>query len=143
MSGKKASADKKKIEKPKDEEEGNTLKLPTEMFNDFREIDRDNEELFELLSVTVIINYLLKTCLKIENKHSGEDDLHKIRNEPKMMEDIDKNACWNIALEFPDVVANNGRVKLHELADTFGLAHHSMGRKGKSRRTIVYPKTMF
>ena len=50
---------------------------------------------------------------------------------------------WDTALEFPDVIASRGRVLLHEMADYFALAHHSVGKKGTSRRTVIYPKTLF
>ena len=54
------------------------LKLPTEMFTDFKDIDDENEELFEYLCLSVIVNYLQKCCLN-QNK-------------------------WETALEFPDVI---------------------------------------
>jgi len=50
---------------------------------------------------------------------------------------------WDTALEFPDCIGSNGRIILHELADFFMLAHHSVGQKGKSRRMIIYPKTLY
>ena len=37
-----------------------------------------------------------------------------------------------------------GRSKLHEVANYFGLAHHSAGTaKTKTRRTVMYPKTLY
>jgi len=41
----------------------NILKLPAEIFEDFKELDIENDELFEYLCLTVIINYLKKCCL--------------------------------------------------------------------------------
>jgi len=48
-----------------------------------------------------------------------------------------------VAIEFPDTLPSEGRVKLHEIANYFDLAHHSAGVKGKSRRAVLYPKTLF
>lgn len=49
---------------PRSLEEPKTIKIPSEMFLDFSEVDNTNEELFDLLSLTVIVNYLKKVCLK-------------------------------------------------------------------------------
>ena len=51
---------------------------------------------------------------------------------------------WDTAIEFPDVIPSLGRSKLHEIANFFGLAHHSGGSKiTKKRRFLIYPKTLF
>lgn len=44
---------------------------------------------------------------------------------------------------FPEVVPSLGRSLLHEVANFFNLAHHTAGRKGKIKRMVIYPKTMF
>jgi hypothetical protein len=46
-------------------------------------------------------------------------------------------------LEFPDIICTEGRSKLHDIGNYFGLAHHSIGKKGGKRRTMMYPKTLF
>ena len=53
----------------------------------------------------------------------------------------DQNARWDITLEFPDIIPSAGRQKLHKIADYFGLAHHSIGKK--SRRTYLYSKVLY
>jgi hypothetical protein len=107
-------------QQPKEEDkenDANILKVPNEIFEDFHEINEENEDLFEFLAYSIIINFLEKKCIDLKN--------------------------WDTAIEFPDVIASNGRLKLHEVADYFGLAHHSAGKKGKNRRTLVYPRTLF
>jgi hypothetical protein len=46
------------------------------------------------------------------------------------------------ALEFPASVDSKGRSIIHDIGNIMGLAHHSQG-KNKTRRALVYPKTMF
>jgi hypothetical protein len=36
---------------------------------------------------------------------------------------------WDIAIEFPDVIASEGRQTLYEIAHYFGLAYHLAGKK--------------
>jgi len=80
-----------------------------------------------------VINYLEKCCLGIKESQDQNQEAQ-----------IGKEGKWDIAIEFPDVIASAGRSKLHEVANYFGLAHHSVGnKKGKSRRTILYPKTLY
>lgn len=93
------------------------FKIPAEIFEDFSEIENDKEDLFEYLAYQIVINFLEKSCL------------------PKKQ--------WDIALEFPDLISASGRSKLHLIASYFGLAHHSVGKKGKSRRTLLYTKILF
>ena len=51
---------------------------------------------------------------------------------------------WDTAIEFPENLPSSGRTKLHDVANYFGLAHHSGGQKKTgSRRTLMYPKTLF
>ena len=50
---------------------------------------------------------------------------------------------WDIAIEFPEVIATEGRTKLYEIAHYFGLAYHLAGKKGKNRKCLIYPKSMF
>ena len=45
-------------------------------------------------------------------------------------------------MEFSENITTEGRTILHEIADSFKLAHHSVGKKGKNRRTLIYPRTM-
>lgn len=58
----------------------------------------------------------------------------------------DNKPRWDTAIEFPDIIPSLGRSKLHEIANFFGLAHHSAGSKtsgAKKRRFLIYPKTLF
>jgi len=55
----------------------------------------------------------------------------------------DKEPRWDTAIEFPEIIPSMGRSKLHEIANYFGLAHHSIGAKGKHRRVVMYPKTLY
>jgi len=73
--------------------------------------------MFEFLSYQIVINFITKKCIEL-NK-------------------------WDTALEFPDIISASGRQKLHEIGNFFNLAHHSAGKKGKSRRTLMYPRTLF
>jgi hypothetical protein len=41
------------------------------------------------------------------------------------------------------VIASAGRTKLYEIAHFFGFAQHLAGKKGKNRRCLIYPKSMF
>lgn len=50
---------------------------------------------------------------------------------------------WETCLQFPDCISSEGRARLHEVSNYFGLGNHSGGRKGKSRHFILYPKTLF
>ena len=45
------------------------------------------------------------------------------------------------ALEFPSIIDSNGRARIHVHASFLGAASHSMG--SKTRRILVYPRTMF
>lgn len=120
---------KDQIEITQNDGEPNTLKIPASMFSDFAEIGAENEAMFEYLALTVLLNFLRKCCLKHDQGLTEHDRQRRVN--------------WETALEFPDVIASQGRVMLHEMADYFSLAHHSVGKKGKSRRTVVYPKTLF
>ena len=73
--------------------------------------------MFEFLAYQIVINFITKKCIEL-NK-------------------------WDTAMEFPDIIASGGRQKLHEIANFFNLAHHSAGKKGKSRRTLMYPRTLY
>ena len=83
-------------------------------------MNRDNEDLFEYLAYQIVINYLEKTCLNLNDEN--------------------QKPCWNVELEFPDCIDGPGRSKLHHIAKCFGLATHSVGKK--SRRTFIYPKIL-
>jgi len=56
----------------------------------------------------LVIAYIEKRCLQLDAKDKSEP-------------------IWDTALEFPECIASNGRSKLHEVANYFGLAHHSAG----------------
>lgn len=97
------------------------FKLPNHAFEDFKELDDDNEDDFEYLCYELVINWLEKCC-------------HLNDEEP----------VWNIALMFPDSVPSKGRSILHDVGNYFKLAHHTTGRKDSvNRKILMYPKTMF
>ena len=83
------------------------------MFADFKIVDEHNEKLFEFVSYQMMI---------------------------QVLEDL-KDDNW--ALEFPSCIGSGGRSLLHEVGNYFGLAHHSQGKSGKNRRTIIYPRSQF
>ena len=87
--------------------------IPDRLFSDFKIVDSDNEELFEFAAYSMIVQILEELT----------DDK------------------W--ALEFPSCIGSAGRSILHEVGNYFGLAHHSQGKAGKNRRTIVYPRSQF
>ena len=108
------------------------------MFEEFQEIDVNNEDMFEFMAYTLVIQFLEKVCLKIEEDIS----------EAASSEERYKNVKWDTALEFPENLASMGRSKLHEVANFFNLAHHSRGPKNKTggkkhRWFLLYPKTLF
>jgi len=47
------------------------------------------------------------------------------------------------ALQYPACIPSDGRRLLHDVANYFGLAHHSGGKAGKTRKTMMYPTTQF
>jgi hypothetical protein len=69
--------------------------------------------------------------------------VQEILNDEKLIENQKKLAEWNVALEFPENITTEGRSVLHDIAGALQLSHHSVGKKGKSRRTIVYPKSVY
>jgi len=85
------------------EENEKIFKLPLNMFDEFKEIDEYNEDIFEYIAYNLVIGWL-ENCMKVDQ------DLEK--TEPK----------WNVAIEFPDVIASAGRTKLYEIAHFFGFA---------------------
>ena len=87
------------------------ISLPDRMFADFKIVDEHNEKLFEFVSYQMMI---------------------------QVLEDL-KDDNW--ALEFPSCIGSGGRSLLHEVGNYFGLAHHSQGKSGKNRRTIIYPRS--
>ena len=61
MKGYKNQDELKKLKDEEPEEEdanAKHFKLPAEMFEDFEEIDHNNEEMFEFVAYHVVINYL-------------------------------------------------------------------------------------
>ena len=97
------------------------------MFEEFKEVDQRNEEIFEYMAYNTVIAYLEKTCLHLDEEKEGKD----------------VPPTWNVALEFPCTIASAGRTRLHDVANYFGLAHHSIGNKKTNRRTVLYPKTIY
>lgn len=146
MAGVKPAAEREKVSKDI-AKDPNALKLPDDLFEDFVEIDQRNEDLFEFVSLTVVSNYILSCLLRLDTAGKAENEvmweLKGILEDESKLKSVTSSAKWDTALEFPDTIASTGRVKLHAVADSFGLAHHSVGRKGKSRRTVMYPRTMF
>lgn len=61
----------------------NIFQIPAEIFEDFKEIDEKNIEMFEFLAYQIVINFITKKCIEL-NK-------------------------WDTAMEFPDIIASGGR----------------------------------
>jgi len=61
------------------------------MFEEFQEIDHDNEDMFEYVAYQVIIEYLEKCCLCIDETTS-EAATEEVRY---------SKVKWDTALEFP------------------------------------------
>lgn len=121
-------------DKPKDDKkEPKIFKLPAEQFADFEEIDDENEDMFEYVAFHTVIEYLERCCLCVP-----EDISEAATSEVRYA-----NVKWDTALEFPSNLASMGRSKLHEVANFFGLAHHSRGGKKPPRSAVLYPKTLF
>ena len=89
------------------------ITLPDRLFADFKIVNEDNEKLFEFVAYQMMIQVLEE----LQDDH------------------------W--ALEFPSCIGSAGRSLLHEVGNYFGLAHHSQGKSGKNRRTIIYPRSQF
>jgi len=89
------------------------LKLDPELFKDFTEVVKDNEDDFICLASCLIITYL-------ENREK----------------------IGGLALEFPDLLNAKARQIIHELGDFLGIRSVSMG-KGKSRKILIFPKELF
>jgi hypothetical protein len=65
MKGIKPLKDQQKEEKK--EQEPRIFKLPAEVFKDFEEIDDENEEMFEYVAFQVVIEYLERCCLCLDD----------------------------------------------------------------------------
>ena len=112
----------------KTEDEVKIFRIPAKMFEEFENIDDNNEELFEYMAFNVVIEFLQTTC----GLKEAVSEAH-VQEPPR----------FDTAIEFPDNIASLGRSILHEVGNYFGLSHHSAGPKGKKRRFIMYPKTLF
>ena len=95
--------------------------IPNEMFAEFEELDHENEDMFEYVAYHVVIEYLEKCCLKIDEAVA----------ETQTPEARYANTKWDTALEFPPNLATMGRSKLHEVANYFCLAHHTRGNRDR------------
>lgn len=87
-------------EEKKDDITLNKVSLPAELFKDFPDVIKDNEEEFKFLASQIIIQYLENTSQIGANK----------------------------ALEFPECVPPSGRAVIHSLADYLGIAAVSLGK---------------
>ena len=59
--------EKDKLQDERDkEDEVKIFKVPQEVFQDFEELDEANEEMFEVVSFSLIIQFLEHICLKIK-----------------------------------------------------------------------------
>ena len=50
-------------EKQNDEQVPNIIKIPVEVFEDFRELNEENENLFEYVATEIVIHFI-KFCIK-------------------------------------------------------------------------------
>ena len=64
------------------------------------------------------------------------------QSEPGADKPVTPTPTWNKILEFPDVVSSEGRLRLHDVTNYFGLGDHSAGKKGKNRYFVMYPKNL-
>lgn len=85
--------------------------VPANYFKGLENVTKETESFFEFVTSYVI-------TLFIENL------------------DHDK---W--ALKFPETLDNEGRRIIHDIADSFELAHHSEGKS--TRRALIYPRSQF
>lgn len=127
MKGIKPISEQEKIVEKQDDDV-KIFKIPAKMFEEFENIDDNNEEMFEYIAFNVVIEFLNTTC----GLKEAESEAH-VQEPPR----------FDIALEFPGNIASLGRSILHEVGNYFGLSHHSAGKKGGKRRFIMYPKTLF
>ena len=88
----------------------------------------------------------IKLNTKASKQKIKEVKKKKIENNKENIDEQETVPRWDTAIEFPEVIPSLGRSKLHDLANYFGLAHHSTGSKakgGKKRKFLIYPKTLF
>ena len=90
------------------------FKLDPELFKDFAEVVKDNEDEFKWLASWMIIRYLEENAKREQN----------------------------LALEFPELLDSKARALIHGIADFLGIRAVSLGAK-KNRRILVFPRTMF
>lgn len=109
------------------------FKIPDELFEDYKDINEHNEDMFVFIAYNLVIEYLETACLRIKTDDEAASPVNRY-----------KDTKWETALEFPEVIPTMGRSLLHEVANFFDLSHHTTGRaQGKHRRFVVYPKTLF
>lgn len=126
--------------------EPSVMKLSADMFSEFADVALMNQEQydsFQYLGYIVVINYVLKCLLKIKIQTSDQDKIFEQVDSIYQDAEDTVQAEWNMALEFPENITPEGRTILYEIAAKFQLAYHSIGKKGKSRRTILYPKSVY
>ena len=73
--------EKDKLEEDRDkqkEDEVKIFRVPAEVYKDFEELDEANEDMFEVVSYSLIIQFLEHICLKI--KHDPEISERKTEN---------------------------------------------------------------
>jgi hypothetical protein len=104
----------------KKEEEIVSFKVPSDILEEFEEIDEANKDYFDFMAYNIVIKYIESICLN----------------------DGKSAPCWKKPLEFPDNLGSGARLRLHDIAEYFGLASHSAGKK-PHRRTLIYPKNLF
>ena len=135
--------DQQKANKPAEDTNKDTkiFKIPATSFEEFKDINEYNQDMFMFTAYQIVIEYLEAVCLK--PKFSQPD--------PKEGEPApDQLQCnWDVALEFPEIIPTMGRSKLHEVANYFQFAHHTSGPRNKTasqsriRKFVIYPKTLF
>jgi hypothetical protein len=69
--------------------------------SEFESIDESNQDYFDFMAVNIVIKYIEKICLQMDD-------------EGKMGE-----PCWLKALEFPENLASEARLRLHDVAEYF------------------------
>ena len=71
MKGIKVGDQEKQKEETK-EVEPSILRIPEDMMKEFEELDHRNEEMFEFVAFSIVIEFLEKRCLRIQENEAAE-----------------------------------------------------------------------
>ena len=135
MSGQVSLQEKKEQHEREQAEKGGQvdpkiLKIPPTVFEGINYVMDGglDDDWFDYTAFHIVINWL-EMC--IYGKVSQPNEVLK----------PDPN--WDKVIEFPDIISNEGRLRLHDISTYFQLGDHSAGKKGKNRHLIMYPKNLY